>query len=128
MMQFQPLYPILSILGGGFGCILLINRRFGYKISPTEIFHCSLVLGSFILIIPWTFIGIQPDGKLIVFNIELIHFSISFQNYAYLCNGILLLLSFVCDKLLVSNDYDRKYLERRYGYKEAVTVYGAPNF
>ena len=94
-MSILALYPIIAILGGGFGCFLFFFNYFNYKLRFTEIFHFSIVVGLFILIIPWTFIGIQSDGELNIFNIEkFVSLSISFENYAFLCNGMLLVFVF----------------------------------
>ncbi len=51
-------------------------------------------MGSFILIIPWTYIGIQQNGILTVPIVEnIIELSITFATYAIICYAILLSLS-----------------------------------
>ncbi|MFX1283445.1 MAG: hypothetical protein ACFFB5_07310 [Promethearchaeota archaeon] len=93
-MPIQSVYSIIAILGGGFGCFLLLNRRFHWSFRPTEIFHFSLIVGTFILIVPWILIGIQPDGVFSFVIIErLVVISLFFENYIYLCYGILMTLS-----------------------------------
>ena len=93
-MLVQSLYPIYAILGGGLGCYFLLQRWFQFEWRHTEIFHFSIIIGSFFLIVPWTFIGIQPDG-ILRFTIieEILVFSIPFASYIIACYGIFLLLA-----------------------------------
>ncbi|MFX1282090.1 MAG: hypothetical protein ACFFB5_00485 [Promethearchaeota archaeon] len=70
--------PIMTILAVGAGIWRLLNRFESNTFRRTEYFNIFLLIGSFSLILPLTWIGIQPNGILILpigqYSIELMSF------------------------------------------------------
>ncbi|MFX0170792.1 MAG: hypothetical protein ACFE9L_02625 [Candidatus Hodarchaeota archaeon] len=78
MASILDFFPIITIFSVGIGIWWVINKFESFTFRRTEYFNLFLLLGSFSLILPLTWIGIQPTGSLILSintqSIELIDF------------------------------------------------------
>lgn len=79
MVSILDFLPIITILAVGAGIWRIIHRFEPHTFRTTEYFNIFLLLGSFSLIIPLIWIGIQPNGAWILsvgnFSFYLIDFS-----------------------------------------------------
>lgn len=62
MASLLDVLPIITILAVGGGIWYILRRLGPSNIRPTEYFNICLLLGTFSLIVPMTWIGIQPNG------------------------------------------------------------------
>jgi len=69
MASILDFFPIITIFSVGIGIWWIINKFESFTFRRTEYFNLFLLLGSFCLVLPLTWIGIQPNGSLI-FSIE----------------------------------------------------------
>lgn len=110
MASILDLLPILTILAVGAGICQLLRKVTQYNFRRSEYFNIFLLLGSFILIFPLTWIGIQPNGVLLFsygeYSIEII----SFRGWClvYFLVGLLIIiitLYFLLRKILLRLEY-----------------------
>lgn len=75
-------FPIITILSVGGGLYWLLNKFKPCTFRKTEYFNIFLLIGSFFLVIPLTWIGIQPNG---VLNFSLWNYSIDLFDFGGWC-------------------------------------------
>lgn len=121
ILDFIPLITILAIGGGFWG---IISRFKPNKFRKTEYFNIFLLLGSFILILPLTWIGIQPNGILILSAGEYSITLIDFQGWClvYFSLGLIIAIIFgyfLIRKILANLEHQQLELDT---FKEYHTI------
>ncbi|MFX0139700.1 MAG: hypothetical protein ACFFDN_39030, partial [Candidatus Hodarchaeota archaeon] len=82
MASVLDLFPIITIFSVGIGIWWIFNKFESFTLRRTEYFNLFLLLGSFCLVFPLTWIGIQPNGSL---TLSIESHSIEFINFRGWC-------------------------------------------
>ena len=92
MASILDLLPIVTILSIGGGCLFLLSKLVDFNLRVTEIYNLILLTGTAVLIIPFTWIGIQPEGTFFFPNEKIGLIIIDFQSWAlfYFIIGLIL--------------------------------------
>ncbi|NHJ25054.1 MAG: hypothetical protein EAX89_10790 [Candidatus Lokiarchaeota archaeon] len=92
MASVLDLLPIVTIFSIGGSGIFLLEKFKRLNLRLTEIYNLLLLLGTAILIIPFTWIGIQNEGRFYFPNKEIGLIIIDFQSWAlvYFVFGLIL--------------------------------------
>ncbi len=104
MVSILDFLPIITILAVGAGIWYLLSRLTSSTLRKTEYFNVILLIGSSILIIPLTWIGIQPDGILSISVFQVSLLEIDFYSWCLIYYLLGLVITIVLGYLILKKN------------------------